>query len=398
MDRAAAPLPRHDGGTLAILLAGGRGTRLHELTRNDCKPAVFFAGRRRIVDFAMANALRSGLQQVIVCTQYQAGSLSRHLQGRWQVGFGGGLMLRHGPAIARPEGYLGTADAVTRNMAEIDAIAPAQVIVLAADHVYEMDYRPMIAAHRASGAAVTVAAHVVGRASASEFGVLATDAAGRITRFVEKPADPPAMPGDSLHALASMGVYVFDWAWLRAALLRDAGDSLSDHDFGNDILPVAVAGGQAMAYRMPGLRGGDPYWRDVGTLDAFRVTQLDFLQADPPCALPETVLPATALPEPAFPAGGPVTPLRRSNPPPAIVDGFLSDTVLMPGASVGRGARLHRAIVAPDTHIPGGMVIGEDVAEDARWFRRTAGGTVLVTADMLDRRAAARPRFRAVMS
>lgn len=388
MDRAApASSPRHDGGTLALLLAGGKGTRLHELTRSECKPAVHFAGRRRIVDFAMANALRSGLSRMIVCTQWQAGTLNRHLQDRWSAGFPGGLLLRHGPAIARPEGYLGTADAVTRNMAEIDALAPREVIVLAADHVYEMDYRPMIAAHRASGAAVTVAAHVVSRASASDFGVLATDAAGRITRFLEKPADPPAMPGNPQHALASMGIYVLDWAWLRAALLRDAGDSLSDHDFGNDIIPAAVADGLAAAYRMPGLHGAAPYWRDVGTLDAFRVTQLDFLQSDLPCALPETAMPDT----------GTVTLLRRSNLP-LPSEGILSDSVLMPGASVARGARLHRTIVAPDTHIPGGMVIGEDAAEDARWFRRTAGGTVLVTADMLAAREAAQPRFHAFVS
>lgn len=387
MDRAAAaPSPRQDGGTLAILLAGGKGTRLHELTKAECKPAVFFAGRRRIVDFAVANALRSGLSRMIVCTQWQARSLTRHLHDRWQAGFDGGLLLRHGPFVAGPEGYTGTADAVARNMAEIDALAPREVIVLAADHIYEMDYRPMIAAHRASGAAVTVAAHVVSRATASEFGVLATDPSGRITRFLEKPADPPAMPGDPVHALASMGIYVFDWAWLRSALMRDAGDSLSDHDFGNDIIPAAVAQGEAMSYRMPGLRGAAPYWRDVGTLDAFRVTQLDFLQPDPPCALPEEVMPDP----------GPLRAVQWGVP--SAQGALISDSVLMPGASIAPGARLHRTIVAPDTHVPGGMVIGQDAAEDARWFRRTAGGTVLVTSDMIAAREAAQPRFRAFVS
>lgn len=390
MTAAATPHPRHAGGTIAVLLAGGRGSRLHELTDHDCKPALHFAGRRRIVDFAMANILRSGLDRLVVATQWHPQALTRHLWERWGAGFdcGAGLVISDGHAVAGREGYRGTADAVARNIPGLDAATPREVIVLAADHVYEMDYRPMIEAHRASGAAVTVAAHLVTRTSATRFGVIDADAQGRIRAFVEKPADPPAVAGDPVHALASMGIYVFDWAWLRAALVADAGNTLSDHDFGHDILPAAVARGEAAVWLLPGLRGARPYWRDVGTLDAFRVTTLDFLQPCPPCTLPETVMP-----DPGPLRAGPRAPLVPQEP------GLLTDSVLMPGATVGPGARLHRVIVAPDTHVPGGLVIGEDAGEDRRWFRRTAGGTVLVTAAMLDARAAATgPRLRAAAS
>lgn len=381
------PAPRADRGdaTLTILLAGGKGSRLHELTRAECKPAIHFAGHRRIVDFAMANAVRTGLDRMIVATQYQPRSLTQHLWDHWAMAFdcGKGLMLRHGPTLAGLEGYLGTADAVTRNMDEIDLIAPRDILILAADHIYEMDYGPMIDAHRASGAAVTVAAHVVPRAGASDFGIFLTDDTGHATAFLEKPLDPPGLPDDPARALASMGVYIFRWDWLRATLLRDARDTASSHDFGHDILPPAVAEGQAMVWRFTGppRSHAAPYWRDVGTLDAFRVTQLDFLQPAPPCTLPDTAMP---LPLPA------AAPPRN--------DGLLSDSVLMPGASVGAGARLHRTIVGPHTHIPGGMIIGEDRDEDSRWFRRTPDGTVLVTAEMLHRREATRPRFRALVS
>lgn len=374
------PAPKPD--VLTVLLAGGKGTRLHELTRSECKPAIHFAGPRRIVDFAMANAVRSGLTRMVVATQFAPATLTRHLWEHWAMAFdcGEGLMVRHGPSIAGHEGYLGTADAVTRNISLIDSLDPTDILILAADHIYGMDYTPMLDAHRNSGAAVTVAAHIVPRAGASEFGVFVTDATGRATTFLEKPADPPGLPGDPARALASMGIYAFRWDWLRDTLLRDAQDATSGHDFGHDILPPAVAAGQALVwpFTTPGMQ---PYWRDVGTLDAFRVTQLDFQQPSPPCALPETVMPG---------AGPQGRPTRN--------DGLLSDSVLMPGASVGRGARLHRTIVAPETHIPGGMVIGEDRDEDARWFRRTPDGTVLVTAAMLAAREATLPRFRSLVS
>ena len=368
-------------GALAILLAGGKGSRLHELTATECKPAVHFAGSRRIVDFALANALRSGLHDMIACTQYRPDTLIRHLRGHWTPAFGaagGGLALAHGPDVTgHSDGYIGTADAVTRNIAAIDARAPRHVVVMAADHVCQIDFRPMIEAHVASGAGMTVAAHVVPRSSGSEFGILSADASGRATDFVEKPADPPGMAGDPAYALASMGIYVFDWPWLRARLIADAADGGSGHDFGHDILPPAVREGAVNVWRLAG-QGAElrPYWRDVGTLDSYRVTQLDFAGAARPCAMPDSVLPQGAL--------------AMARPLPRMVgdEAWASESVILPGASVARGARVLRAIIAPGAHVPAGLVIGEDAREDARWFRRSAGGTVLVTQAMLARREA----------
>lgn len=378
----------HPGeGALAILLAGGKGSRLHELTAAECKPAVYFAGNRRIVDFALANALRSGLNNMIACTQYRPETLIRHLQGPWGAAFGaagGGLTIAHGPDVTgHPDGYIGTADAVTRNIAAIDARAPRHLVVMAADHVCQIDFRPMIEAHAASGAEVTVAAHVVPRASGSDFGVLTCDASGRATGFVEKPADPPGMADDPAYALASMGIYVFNWPWLRARLLADAADAGSGHDFGHDVLPPAVRAGVVNVWRLAaqGAELSRPYWRDVGTLDSYRVTQLDFTGAMRPCAMPDSALPQgmgpARQPGASRPFGGA---LPREDWP--------NESVILPGGSVARGARVVRAIVAPGAHVPAGLVIGEDPQEDARWFRRSAGGTVLVTMSMLARREA----------
>jgi len=371
-------------GARAIWLAGGKGSRLHELTAAECKPAVFFAGTRRIVDFALANALRSGLHRMIACTQYRPETLTRHLRDQWAPAFaaaGGGLALAHGPDLTgQAEGYIGTADAVTRNIAAIDARAPRHLVVMAADHVCQIDFRPMIEAHVASGAEMTVAAHVVPRSSGSAFGILGAGEDGRATEFVEKPADPPGMAGDPAYALASMGIYVFDWPWLRARLVADAADAGSGHDFGHDILPAAVRAGVVNVWRLTG-QGAEmarPYWRDVGTLDSYRVAQLDFAGAARPCAMPDSVLPqgsgAQARPFGARMGGAAAWPV---------------ESVILPGGSVARGARVARAIIAPGEHVPAGLVIGEDAREDARWFRRSSGGTVLVTAAMLARREAA---------
>ncbi|MBC7139708.1 MAG: NTP transferase domain-containing protein [Defluviimonas sp.] len=384
------------GGTLAVLLAGGKGSRLHELTASECKPALFFAGNRRIVDFALANALRSGLHEMIACTQYRPETLTRHLQGPWGAAFGaagGRLDIAHGPEVAgHSEGYLGTADAVMRNIPAIDARAPRHVVVMAADHVCQIDFRSMIETHVASGAEATVAAHVVPRSSGSEFGILGADARGRATGFVEKPSDPPGMPEDPAYALASMGIYVFNWPWLRARLLADAADGGSGHDFGHDILPAAVREGVVGLWRLAAQGSGcaRPYWRDVGTLDSYRVTQLDFTCAALPCAMPESVLPQAGAA--LAPSAGP-RPRGGLRPGAAWPGPWPDESVILPGGSVASGARVTRAIVAPGAHVPSGLVIGEDAQEDARWFRRSAGGTVLVTRAMLARREAqaARP-------
>lgn len=391
---------------VAILLAGGRGSRLHELTDDRAKPAVAFGSRHRIVDFTLENLRRSGLGQVLVATQYCAGPLEEYLNRCWRPVFGTGLRLRRagGAGMAATSlvgrSYEGTADAVWKNAAEIDALAPREVVVLSADHVYAMDYGPMIAAHRASGAAVTIAADVVPLAEARAFGCVEATETGRILAFAEKPRTPPAMAGDPGRALVSMGIYVFDWAWLRERLRRDAADPASAHDFGHDILPGAVAQGEAQVFRSEGPGGRPFYWRDVGTLDAFRETWLAF-EAGAPCRVPEGAgasLRARGVTDPRVAAAlrqadaalddeGAVVPLagRRAG------RAELADSVLMPGARLAEGCRLRRVILAPGVRLSEGMVIGHDPQEDARWFRVTPGGTTLVTPQMLARRAMVLP-------
>lgn len=348
-------LTKPDHSVATILLAGGKGTRLHDLTASESKPAVPFLGRNRIVDFAMANVVRSGLDRLLVATQFAPATLSDHLTTRWGGHFASGsMLLRDGR-----DRYLGTADAVRHNWAQMQDWQADQVLVLAADHIYDMDYAALIAAHRASGAAVTVAVDVVPLAQASGFGVMHADAGGRILSFHEKPANPAAIPGEPDRAMVSMGIYVFDTDWLRDALFCAGSEVL---DFGHEVIPTAVAQGLATAYRLPAGPAGMPYWRDVGTLDALRQAHMDFVSVQP-ARLPR------------------ISPLS---------EWYLArGSMMMPGSVVPPSARLTCTIVAPGTRIPHGLVVGEDPEEDARWFRRD-GRTVLVTQAMLDRREALR--------
>ncbi|WP_128253269.1 sugar phosphate nucleotidyltransferase [Falsirhodobacter deserti] len=385
--------------TLGVLLAGGQGSRLYELTRNECKPALAFGDNRRIVDFTLAGAARSGIRNLIVGTQYCPETLNMHMRHRWQKTFDR-ISLRHGPTVTGTEaGYTGTAAVLAANLAEIDASGAEEVVVLAGDHVYDMDLAAMIRDHRATGADATVAVDAVPLREASAFGVMGTDADSRIRMFVEKPANPPHMPGDPSRALASMGIYVFNWRWLRPVLIADMADPRSGHDFGNDILPRAVADGHAFAHTRPvDAEGRAPYWRDVGTLDSFRQTWIDLRDGQARCRLPEHIAGRRDL-DPghdgftgyALHAGGlsltpPMSGGRRWT--------LLDETVVMPGARIEPGARLTRAIVAPGCTVPSDLTVGEDQAEDARWFRVTPGGTTLLTQAMLDRRDAARARPR----
>lgn len=388
--------------TFTVLLAGGQGSRLHELTTRECKPALPFAGNRRIVDFTLANAVRSGLSRVIVATQYRPETLGLHLASRWSSRFER-LDIREGVQVTgRSEGYAGTAAAVTANLAEIEASGAREVVVLAGDHIYEMDYSAMIAAHRSSGAEVTVAVDTVDAGEAHAFGVAMADEAGCIRSFVEKPRHVPANPLLPGKVLVSMGIYVFSLGWLAQALREDAVSG-SSHDFGHDILPRAVAQGVAFAYRAPAQEGSDLfYWRDVGTLDAYRTAQLEFLRPAPPCALPERRMPSETELTAAngdliqfayqMQAGGLSLRAPRWNAGEPGRWTLLDESVVMPGARLAPGARLTRAIVAPGTSVPAGLVVGEDPEEDARWFRRTEGGTTLVTTAMLARRGADRPK------
>lgn len=391
MDEDAGPAP------VAVLLAGGRGSRLYELTDRACKPALPFLRRRRIVDFTMQNIVDSGLNKVIVASQYRPETLEMHLEAAWGDRLGdGGLVVRRGSEeAAAAMSYGGTADAVWKNAEQIDALGAREVLILSADHVYQMDYRPLIAAHRASGAQVTLAAKVVGRNEARGFGVITADATGRIVDFVEKPDIPPTLPNDPERSLASMGIYICDWAWLRARLAEDAVMPKSTHDFGHDILPRAVRAGEAFAWNWEAAVGHPVFWRDVGTLDALRETWLQF-ETETPCALPAPALRDMA---PALTRFGMSTtvgglrlfaPLRSRSGQSAW--GMMEQSVLMDGARLSPGCRLTRVIVGPGVTLPEGLVIGEDPVEDARWFRVTPGGTTLVTTQMLSRRAARMPR------
>jgi glucose-1-phosphate adenylyltransferase len=344
-----------------ILLAGGKGTRLHDLTVSDSKPAVPFAGRNRIIDFAMANAARSGISRMLVATQFAPETLHDYLPARWGQQFDrNGILLRDGQSR-----YLGTADALRHNWSEICESASDEVLVLAADHVYDMDYAALVRAHRKSGAVATVAVDVVPVAQASAFGVMQAGADGRIISFLEKPANPPAMAGHPDKALVSMGVYVLSRRWLQSVMFDTHPDAM---DFGHDVIPLAVERGQASVYQLPASANGKTYWRDVGTLDALRLSQLDFVNAAP-------------------------ARLPRQTP---VTDWYVGKgSIAMNGSVVSHSADLTNTIVAPGAFVPPGLVTGQDPHEDGLWFTRTQAGTVLITQAMLDRRSVMRiPRGR----
>lgn len=398
---------RANGGNMAgcpvILLAGGHGSRLHELTANDSKPAIRFANHARIADFALGNAYNSGVRHILAATQYRPQTLHQRLAEVWKPIFeaqGGAIDVRYGPLVTgAKQGYVGTAAAVSANIARIDALAPENILILAADHVYRMNYTDMLDTHQATGADLTIAAAVVPCADASGFGIINADEQGKIVDFLEKPANPPAMCDDPGNAFASMGIYNFRWAALRDALMRDRDDPGSSHDFGFDLVPAFVAAGRAAVHRfrspVPEI---DAYWRDVGTLDAYRAAHLDLRHQ-------RNDLLHAARKWPVLPAapgtmGRPTdSALAGELEPRDAAQSFIAshsqigngarirDSVLMPGTVVGADSRLANCVVAPGTVIEPGTVIGEAADDDGRWCRRTEGGTILVTQQMLSRRS-----------
>jgi glucose-1-phosphate adenylyltransferase len=403
---------------IALVLAGGRGSRLMSLTDRRAKPAVYFGGKFRIVDFALSNCLNSGIRRIGVITQYKSHSLLRHLQRGW--GFLKNEMNEFVdllPAQQRMDDehwYRGTADAVYQNQDILAGYGADYIVVLAGDHVYKMNYALMLADHVAKKRPCTVGCIAVPRAEATAFGVMAVDAHDVIIDFVEKPADPPPMPGDPDRALASMGIYVFDAAYLQRELARDIADPLSSHDFGKDIIPHAVRNGDAAAHPFSlsavGTRpGADPYWRDVGTIDAYWDANIDLTATDPLLNVYDTRWPIwtyqSQLPPAKFVHNQAD---RRGMAIESVVSGgcivsgsvhrsvlfssvrvhsysTVSWSVLLPGVQIGRHARVHRAVLDRDCVIPDGMVIGEDAATDAERFVRSDGGITLVTREMLDR-------------
>ena len=419
----ADPTPRLARQSMAFVLAGGRGSRLKELTDRRAKPAVYFGGKARIIDFALSNALNSGIRKMAIATQYKAHSLIRHCQRGWNF-FRAERneyldILPASQRVAENKWYLGTADAVTQNIDIVDSYGVEYVLILAGDHIYKMDYERMIAAHVDAGADVTVGCLTVPRQEATAFGVMGVDEHDRITSFLEKPADPPGIPGDPDHALASMGIYVFNWTFLRALLIEDAANPDSSHDFGGDLIPGIVETGKAMAHRFSdscvrSTTEASAYWRDVGTIDAFWQANIDLCGFDPELDLWDTDWPIWTYQESAPPAKFIHDEAeRRGTALGSLVSGgciisgteirdsllftmvhtnsyaSLDRAVVLPHVYVARSARLSKVVIDRGVHIPEGLVVGEDPVEDGKWFRVSEGGVTLITQDMLDRRAAA---------
>ncbi len=408
---------------MAFVLAGGRGSRLRELTDNRAKPAVYFGGKTRIIDFALSNALNSGIRKMAIATQYKAHSLIRHCQRGWNF-FRAERneyldILPASQRVDEVHWYQGTADAVYQNIDIVDSYGIDYVVILAGDHIYKMDYEVMLREHVETGADVTVGCLTVPRMEATAFGVMDVDHAGRITRFLEKPSQPPGMPDDPERALASMGIYVFRWKFLRQLLMDDANDPNSGRDFGGDIIPDVVKNGKAMAHRFDDScvrhRADAPaYWRDVGTVDAFWQANIDLTDFDPDLDLWDTNWPIWTYSESVPPAkfihndadrrGLAVSSLISGG---CIISGTevhnsliftgvhtnsyskLDQVVVLPYANIARHARLSRVVLDRRVQIPQGLVVGEDPEEDAKWFRVTETGVTLITQPMLDRRAAA---------
>ncbi len=420
----ARPKQRLSSQAMAFVLAGGRGSRLKELTDLRAKPAVYFGGKTRIIDFALSNALNSGIRKMAIATQYKAHSLIRHMQRGW--GFFRAErneyldILPASQRVDENKWYLGTADAVTQNIDIVDSYGIKYVVILAGDHIYKMDYEIMLQQHVETNADVTIGCLTVPRMEAVAFGVMHVDKDMRITQFLEKPKDPPAIPGDPDSALASMGIYIFNWDLLRDLLIRDAEDPNSSHDFGNDIIPQVVANGKAVAHKFSdscvtsGLEH-EPYWRDVGTIDAFWQANIDLTDFVPKLDIYDNSWPIWTYAEILPPAkfihdedkrrGSAVSSLVSGD---CIVSGSavsnsllftgcrthsfatLEYVVALPQVIVNRKAELKNCVIDRGVIIPEGLVVGQDPLEDAKWFRRTDAGIVLITQNMLDVRAHAK--------
>ncbi len=406
--------------TVALILAGGRGSRLKQLTDRRSKPAVYFGGKFRIIDFTLSNCLNSNLRRIGVVTQYKSHSLLRHLQRGWsflkaEMNEYIDLM----PAQQRVDEaswYRGTADAVYQNLDILRAARPDYVVVLAGDHIYKMDYGHMLEYHVATGAQATVGCIEVPRLEASAFGVMHVNESNKIVDFVEKPADPPSMPGRPDVSLASMGIYAFNAEYLYAELERDIADPTSAHDFGKNVIPAAVRNGVAWAQPfgdscVTSDPGEAPYWRDVGTIDAYWEANIDLTATKPLLNLYDTEWPIWTWQEQLPPAKFVHNePDRRGFAIESTVSGgciisgalyrsllfskcrvhsysTVNWSVLLPSVVVGRHVRLNKVVVDRGCVLPDGLVVGEDPELDAKRFERTEGGVTLITREMLARLA-----------
>jgi glucose-1-phosphate adenylyltransferase len=399
---------------LALILAGGRGSRLKQLTLWRAKPAVPFAGKFRIIDFTLSNCINSGIRRISVLTQYKAHSLIRHIQQGWGF-FSGefGEFVELLPAqqrIASSSWYQGTADAVYQNLDILRSHAPEYMLILAGDHIYKMDYGPMLAWHVENEADLTVGCIEVSVDQARAFGIMTADTDGRILRFAEKPERPEPIPGRPDRVLASMGIYVFNTGFLYEQLIRDADLPYSTHDFGKEIIPSVIGKYRVMAYPFRDVQSGEQgYWRDVGTVDAFWEANLELTEVTPPLNLYDASWPIWTFQEQLPPAkfvfddedrrgmavdsmvcGGCIISgayLRRSllfSNVRVEAHSRLIHAVVLPDARIGRHCRLNRVVIDKGAIIPDRTVIGEDPEQDRkRGFHVTPKGVVLVTPEMM---------------
>jgi glucose-1-phosphate adenylyltransferase len=403
--------------TVALVLAGGRGSRLKQLTDRRTKPAVYFGGKFRIIDFSLSNCLNSGIRRMAVLTQYKSHSLLRHLQRGWSfLRAELNEMVDLLPAqqrVGEEHWYRGTADAIFQNLDIIQSSKPEYIIILAGDHIYKMDYSLMILDHVESGAGCTVGCIEVPRAEASSFGVMAIGPRRKITAFIEKPVDPPAMPGKPDVSMASMGIYVFDAEYLYHLLREDLANPASSHDFGKDVIPRCVEEGRALAHPfsmscVSRVKTDRPYWRDVGTIDAFWSANLDLASTVPELDIYDTdwpiwtyqrqLPPAKFVPDIAGATGVTVNTVISGG---CIVSGsnvahsvlfsevrihsfcHIDQAVILPNVTVNRSCRLKRVVIDRGCDLPEGLVVGEDPILDAARFERTESGVVLITKEML---------------
>ena len=403
--------------TVALILAGGRGSRLKQLTDWRAKPGVPFGGKFRIVDFPLSNCMNSGIRRIGVVTQYKSHSLIKHIQRGW--GFLRGEfnefvdLLPAQQRVAEETWYKGTADAVYQNLDILRVYKPEYVLILAGDHVYKMDYGEMIAHHVRNEADMTVACIQVPKNEASAVGVMAVDAEGRVVEFAEKPDNPPAMPGDPDVSLCSMGIYVFNAAFLFDQLVRDADDNLSEHDFGKNIIPHMIKAGYriyAHSFSESCVRREDeePYWRDVGTVDAYWEANLDLARITPELNLYDKDWPIWTYQEQLPPAKFVFDEEnRRGKAVDSMVSGgciisgaivrrsvlfsnvrvkegaYLEEAVVLPDVDIGEGSILKKVVIDKGCKILPGMSIGVDRAEDEKRFHVTDKGVTLVTPEML---------------
>ena len=405
--------------TLALVLAGGEGSRLKDLTAWRAKPSVPIGGKYRIIDFPLSNCVNSGIRRIGVLTQYKSHSLIRHLQRAW--GFMRaeiGEFVEILPAQQRTnkkEWYQGTADALFQNLDIMQRHHPEYVLVLGGDHVYTMDYSEMLLAHAQSGADFTVGSIEVPVEEARGFGVMSVDENMRITKFTEKPDNPDCIPGKPGIALASMGIYIFSKDFLYKTLIDDACNPESSHDFGKDIIPASIAASRAMAHPFRNKAGEPDYWRDVGTLHSYWQTNMELCSVAPELNLYDRNWPIWTY-QPQYPPAKFIfdDDGRRGSAIDSLIAGgcilsgamvkrsvlffattvesssIVQDSVILPKVSIGSNCRISRAIIDKGTSIPDGTIIGEDLVEDAKRFHVTPEGIVLVTSAMLGQNLYAR--------